>query len=134
AQERVALRRVGHDEQVRQHGAQRVDDALDDALAAELQQRLGLAAHADAAPAGLDDARDSHRETVTAPCRITRGGPTVTSTTVEGAPPGVGPPSSTRSRAPPKWARHAPGSRPPRARPLPRSPRGRGAASTRDVP
>src|SRR5438094_7881578 len=44
------------------------------------------------------------RHTFTAPWRRTRGGSTVVSRTVEGSPPAVGPPSSTRSIASRKYA------------------------------
>src|SRR5439155_301524 len=43
-------------------------------------------------------------QTFTAPRRRTRGGSTVVSRTVEASPPAVGPPSSTRSTASPKYA------------------------------
>src|SRR5262245_62922004 len=46
-------------------------------------------------PQEIDQPVPPHR--VTAPARRTRGGDTVRSSTVEGSPPEVGPPSSTRS-------------------------------------
>src|SRR5256712_827016 len=44
------------------------------------------------------------RHTFTAPWRRTRGGSTVVSRILEGPPPALGPPSSTRTIAPPKYA------------------------------
>src|SRR5207248_5215179 len=125
-QELVALGRVRHDQEIVEHRGQRVGDTLDDTLAGDVHQRLGLAAHARAATARLDHARDLHiiymlasdggapspatsrgshyGASVMAPWRMTRGGSAVTSTTVEGWPPAVGPASRMRSRASPKYA------------------------------
>src|SRR5262249_58933770 len=59
-QKPVALGRVRDHEEIVEHGRERVDHTLDDALAAKLEQRLGLSAHARAAPTRLDHARDFH--------------------------------------------------------------------------
>ena len=90
-EERVERGRVRHDQDIVHYRGHRVQHPLDDAAAAKLQQRLGLAAHARALAAGLDHAGHAHEPTSTAPARSTRGGSTVTSSTVEGAPPAVAP-------------------------------------------
>jgi hypothetical protein len=60
-EERVELRRVGHEHDVVDHRRERGEHALDDPTAAELHQRLRPAAHARASASGLDHARDPHR-------------------------------------------------------------------------
>src|SRR2546427_6496696 len=64
-EERVELGRVGHDQEVVHRWRDGVHDALDDPPTAELEQRLGPAAHARALASRLDDSRDSHRITPT---------------------------------------------------------------------
>src|SRR5262249_60341319 len=107
-----------HDEHVVDRGRQGGDHALDDRPSAQLDQRLGLPAHAHAPSPGLDDAGDLHdalaprdravaggatmSRTTTAPWRSTRRGAAVRSSTVEGSPPRVAPPSRTRSTPSPK--------------------------------
>ena len=93
AEEGVEGGRVGDDEQVVDDGPDGLENPLDDARAADLDQALGATAHPRAPAAGLDDARYN----VTAPARRIVGGTTVASTTVDGGPPAVLPASSTSS-------------------------------------
>ena len=117
-QERVELGGVRHDQHIVHHRGDGVQHALDDAPAAELEQRLGLAAHARALAAGLDDAGHPHAGDTRARRRGSRGGgSTVTSSTVDGSPPAVAPPSSDSSMRVAKVGAHLGGGgrrRPPR--------------------
>ena len=103
AQEGVELRGVRHHQDLVDGGGQGGEHALDDAPPAQRHEGLGRASHARALAAGLDDSGDAHR--ATAPARRTSGGDTVRSSTVEGSPPGVGPPSRTTSSSPSNTAR-----------------------------
>src|SRR5438552_945882 len=96
AEEGVEGGRVGDDQQIVDDGSDGVENPLDDAHAADLDQALGAPAHPRAPAAGLDDARYN----VTAPARRIVGGTTVASTTVDGSPPAVLPASSTSSICP----------------------------------
>src|SRR2546430_15087537 len=100
AEEGVEGGRVGDDEQVVDDRPDSLENPLDDARAADLDQALGATAHPRAPAAGLDDARYN----VTAPARRIVGGTTAASTNVDGGPPPLPPPSSTGPVFPPDSA------------------------------
>src|SRR4029450_11556911 len=97
-EKRIELRRVGDDQQVVDDGREGRDDTLDDRPATERDQVLRLPAQS----LGLAPPSPPRQAPTPAPCRMIAGGSTVMSRTVEGAPPAVGPPSSTRSSPSPK--------------------------------
>src|SRR5262245_47949338 len=99
-QEGVELRSVRDQQEIVHRTLEDRPHPLDDPLPTEVHQRFRVAAHAGALATRLDDARDLHSRT--APGRNTRGVAPVTSRTVEGRPPGLGPASSTRSSEPVK--------------------------------
>src|SRR2546430_16452922 len=80
--------RVGDDEQVVDDGPDGLENPLDDARAADLDQALTATAHPRAPAAGLDDARYN----VTAPAGGTLAGRSEATPPLEGGPPPSHPP------------------------------------------
>ena len=61
-EKRVEIGSIGHDQHVVDRRSERGDDALDDRLSAQLDQRLGAPTHPYASAAGLDHSGHFHRE------------------------------------------------------------------------